>query len=628
MVSNYSITHYQTSFILESQKKTSSEIAYWIKKKIWNWIFNKETSEWITYGGKTVKHQVKYVGRNEYRIFENVPIVGSSSGWLLYLHGKLKPLRTWGKGFRIQTNICIHDDRVLWGLRYQEEKDDSTVVTEIGITEYRGDNAPNQAAFNIRVSFRPKNAWVTFAPTVPGIIPKLAYDQKFPINICGSNSPFYFLSEPIELASEDDGMALLDYVFSDTRKSPVLIAILNPQQNTAVIEDSLDKFAKRIFGKAHLFILPYLSPTYQAIDKQLKETHSLWHLNIGTLYLLLPKLSGADAIQSEDYPLDWLNSKSQTDDKGKSKGALFQRLLEHIYRQHPVLEDDAVSFTDVQAELDAIVERKKDEAEKARYEAEKAQHEAELARGQADAEEKARLAEKARGNALKKEAEAAKAKEEAAQTKSDAEALCFDYEQIENDRNSLKIQNAKLRTSLDNAEREKEKLQADNLSEILQILKSLAVSKKDLASNIRACEHLFSDCLVIHEKAYKGLAERSNPIDFETAIDCLMALKTRLHPAYVKSQEGTLNARMETAVEGLPIEYSANENKLTMENSKFRALRTVMYEGESYTCEEHLKISKNSCRIYFAYMKKHKKIIVAWMGEHLDTAGTRRKGIN
>ncbi len=75
------------------------------------------------------------------------------------------------------------------------------------------------------------------------------------------------------------------------------------------------------------------------------------------------------------------------------------------------------------------------------------------------------------------------------------------------------------------------------------------------------------------------------------------------------------------------IEVAMGERKLTNRGSEFRRLRDDTYEGRAICVAPHVKLDDRRSggenrRIYYCYDRELDKIIIGWIGEHLDTAGT------
>ena len=151
---------------------------------------------------------------------------------------------------------------------------------------------------------------------------------------------------------------------------------------------------------------------------------------------------------------------------------------------------------------------------------------------------------------------------------------------------------------------------------------SSIIGKRTLREQVEVCEPLLEDRLAFTDKALKSLDAPPSGFGFVEVMAFLVPLYTRLYPSYVSP----FGRRREDLLEGLPIDYTANEGNLTMDTGKFRRDRTVVHKGMSYVCEEHLKMSKGDARLYFTYSKKEKKIVICHIGRHLDTAGTKKRG--
>ncbi len=621
MESNYSITHYQTSFVIKGEPSDKTTLR--IKQMLWGWIKSKECYK----NGKLVSD---FSYHRRYKPFWKDEILADGeSGMNLFLHGRFKPLTSWGDGCRIHTRAYYHDDYILWGMHYQEDNDEADVVTDVGIKEsLKADEY--RTVFYIRVVFHPKRAGVYFEPTVPGVIEKLRKEKTYIGKIWSENAPNPFQLHPIQLSSEKEGVELGEYILSENRNCPVIVAVPDVT-NPEVGLQSLNKLAENLFAKAMVFLLDQKSFAHNALTMTIRRNTKLHRLNFNLIYLFRPRMTNRDSVVIEEYPLSNLtHRKACVDSKGRVIRPLFKELLAHIHRQHPVIEEGAISFMDVQSAIRASVENKLEKALREQQEAEKAaedaRRDAEMAKGQ----EKLLAAENALRAAQEKSENAkemiVKQEKELKDLQDFQDAVLTDNDQMADKCKALETQNVKLRRELENLSRNVESLKQDKFDAIINILTNMTFTSKSVISNIKACESLFSDCIVISEKAYKGL-EKNNPITFDIAITFLIALKTRLYPAYVKSQTESLNARMASMLEGLRVEYAANEKKMTMDNPVLRELRTVVYSGEPYICDEHLKFSKNDCRVYFKYMKKHKKIIICELGRHLDTAATSRNSI-
>lgn len=77
------------------------------------------------------------------------------------------------------------------------------------------------------------------------------------------------------------------------------------------------------------------------------------------------------------------------------------------------------------------------------------------------------------------------------------------------------------------------------------------------------------------------------------------------------------------------LEVSMSEGSQTRSNPKLMALRKDSYEGREISIEPHLKLAKAAKktgaafqRIYYCYDDKTRKMIIGWVGDHLDNHST------
>ena len=96
-----------------------------------------------------------------------------------------------------------------------------------------------------------------------------------------------------------------------------------------------------------------------------------------------------------------------------------------------------------------------------------------------------------------------------------------------------------------------------------------------------------------------------------------------------RSKQGNLTEEEVTGVAGC--EMSFREGAQTRKDSDQMKLRDDEYEGKSISVEPHLKIKSwkgepDHQRLHFCYDAEVKKIIIGYLGDHLDSAATRYKG--
>lgn len=75
------------------------------------------------------------------------------------------------------------------------------------------------------------------------------------------------------------------------------------------------------------------------------------------------------------------------------------------------------------------------------------------------------------------------------------------------------------------------------------------------------------------------------------------------------------------------IEAAMGEGSQTNKGGKFRKMREDVYEGKEIRVAPHVKLDAQRTgaenrRIYYCYDRELDRIIISWIGTHLETAGT------
>ena len=564
-------THYQTSFVFDSGKAT--ELFQTILRKIWQWISRKEKKV-RTEDGRIVKH----IPTSK----RGMEIFLTDDAFKDFSQGRFST-KIGCKGSIIKTLSCDLDDRTLWGMEYTETQNSLDWLTEIGMTVFKEDKTERRGVvFYIRVSYSPKDAFSEEPDTnVPGLIRELiAPKHGEGMRAHGTDSPFAFKPRPLRVAEERNaGEQFANFLFSPARRYPVFVVAADQKCQTKQLQALLTNLCVKLLGKILIFWINPTSAAYLVMWGKIR-------LNVNTLYLVRPSPDDRGRPEYEEYGLVEFED-------------LQERLESHINRQRPIMELDAVTPSDVAWARQRDFEHK-------RYLAELAG--------------KAEEVDRIRQEKEKEWAEWMEGEDDLVAQKDRVIAS------LTHEKNKLSTENNSLRQKLFGLTKRKtendQEGEGDNLSKIV-ILMSSVIGKRTLKDQVTACKQLFEDRLIFADKALKALDVPPSGFGFKEVMAFLVPLYTRLYPSYVSPDIG---CRREDLLNDLPIDYTANENTLTMDTEKFRRDRTVTYQGKKYVCEEHLKMAKGDARLYFAYSKEEKKIIIGHIGKHLDTAGTKKRG--
>jgi len=140
---------------------------------------------------------------------------------------------------------------------------------------------------------------------------------------------------------------------------------------------------------------------------------------------------------------------------------------------------------------------------------------------------------------------------------------------------------------------------------------------------------LFGDRIIVTPEAHTAATNADNTNIKANEVWCIMRdVYHYLWPAMFGADQQDLQRAFSAQSE---YELSLRESKLTNDNPKLKAIREITYEGDSYDITPHIKGKSSkpgqALRVHFARCSKHEKVLIGHCGLHLDTAGTKRKGI-
>ena len=72
------------------------------------------------------------------------------------------------------------------------------------------------------------------------------------------------------------------------------------------------------------------------------------------------------------------------------------------------------------------------------------------------------------------------------------------------------------------------------------------------------------------------------------------------------------------------IELTMTEGSQTNRDSRLERLRRVQFDGKPWDVSPHVKWG-SGFRVHFALDREARRVVVGHCGDHLDTAGTRRR---
>ena len=195
----------------------------------------------------------------------------------------------------------------------------------------------------------------------------------------------------------------------------------------------------------------------------------------------------------------------------------------------------------------------------------------------------------------------------------EAEKKC---KELEAELSSLKDKKYQLEAKIDsyreyaqNAERYKTALNGRN------VIETYPGTPEEIADYFR---EMFCDRLAFSDDIKKSLKTCS--MKNEDIWRAFYSLATVLYDIYQRSCEKPFDEYK--LITG--IECAAKEASMTHKDSKLMQQYVVDYKGEKVNIESHLKFRDSYQRVHFGLLSDG-RILIAHCGEHLDTAGTRRR---
>lgn len=156
-----------------------------------------------------------------------------------------------------------------------------------------------------------------------------------------------------------------------------------------------------------------------------------------------------------------------------------------------------------------------------------------------------------------------------------------------------------------------------------QLVDALAELPRSVGDVLELAGRLFDGRLVILPDARESAAACGFP-DPAKVWRCLWHMGMTLPGILFYEQAGNPEIEFRNA-SGFDLSFA--ESKATNNDAKFAAQRKRMYLGQTVDITPHIKIDSKGqyCRIYFFVDREREKIVIGHCGDHLDTAGTRRR---
>ncbi len=556
------ITHYQTSFVIRNEKQSGDNKLYQAQYLIGEWIKRHENSRFRRSGRDS---NVSFLIDGN---FKRKAKYSSSCSWC-------------------KTNYCKTDNSFAWAVEYTH-RDSSTRdifwVSEIGLRSF---NDTQDLVVSVRISYKVSTEYALtgefFVPaiSIPWCVSALLESFRGASFVSGGQDITDGICSPILIATAEQGRNVLDYIRSKNRKLAVVLLLGETKE---VLKEA--KFLnKHLFAKAIVYTLSY--------RHELKRMFSYLGLEFNECAFIPPFVVWNDKLaHSLRYNVV---RKELAEERHKS-------ILRGWLGYHPVNEDGAVM--DI-ANVDYLVRMQKflkiteilkDSVSADEYAKVKADLEDMSGLFELSEEEKRDLAEK-------------------------NEALKGRVGELENRTIDLEIKNENLQ---DEHAAQIFNITAKQKAMDLRSVSSEQILPRDYPDSFEALSKFgpFFKHLAFAEDAWKPAFAYKQFQDFHIAWSMLHDLDQKLWDI-VFTRGGDIEREFNNLT---TYQYASGEGKQTTSNSRLAQLRKFIFEDKEYEMWAHLKYGNRpgkQLRIYFAIDHEKRRIVVGYIGEHMDNATTR-----
>lgn len=162
----------------------------------------------------------------------------------------------------------------------------------------------------------------------------------------------------------------------------------------------------------------------------------------------------------------------------------------------------------------------------------------------------------------------------------------------------------------------------DNASSIGRVLASMAYPKR-LIDVVNFMEHMFPGRLVFLDSAKQSAENYSTYKALDIAWEMFVDIGVKLYN--LKFREKNFNEREFKQL--TRFDFSMKESATTQKNAALMREREVQYKDGVYNISPHLKygVMPPKClRIHIAFVESEGVILIGYVGDHMNTAGTRK----
>ena len=556
------IQHYQTSFVIHNEKQTGANQLFQAQRLIGEWIKSHEIRRYRD-SGRDKDSSFLIDGGFHRRVH-----YASKCSWC-------------------DTDYCIEEDSVSWAVRYTHrdaKTRDVFWVSDIGLRSFP---ANSRLIVSVRISYKISTEFALtgekFEPdvSIPWCVVGLLETFEGSRFLSGEQDVTSSLREIVTIADAEQAKRVKSYIASQDRK----LAIVLLHGETQEVKREAACLSKNLFGKALVFVIPY------KVD--IKRVFSEYRLEFNEC-IFLPNFNVRNQLLAKQLRYFVTNETIASERR--------QIIFRSWLGVHPINERGAVSDVD---NIQVLIRRRKF------FKLE------DLLKQCVPAEEYEKMKLELKdisGLFALSEAEKKELEEEAVQLKDRVGELEARNLDLEIEKEDLKDAHATEVFNIKAAHDAKSRKSVDNDNVLPRSYPDSFESLKQFAP--------FYKHLVFSERAWAPALAYRQFQDFHVVWEMLHDLDQKLWDiVFVRRGD------IEREFEGVTVyEYAKGEGKQTSNDSKLAQLRKFEFEGQTYEMWTHLKYGNRpgkQLRIHFAFDHNRQRIIVGYIGEHMDNASTR-----
>lgn len=556
------IQHYQTSFTIKGGEFAGDIKLSQAQKVIDSWIRNHEN--------------------RRFREMGRYPQVSFKLNKAFYKRSRYSSKHSWCK-----TEYCVTNEFTAWAVEYtHRDSAESGMywISEIGLRSF-GDSGDLVVCIRISYKYETEYALLGDRPnpkiSIPCVVSRIIETCDGGRFFSGGMDVTNGMKEAMRITSSEMAAEVLSYLKLRTRKLAVVLFLGDSKEARA----EANNMSRNLFGKGLVYIIPC---------NQLRNLFKHYVLTLNECSIQLPLYCHDKSIQEKMRYI-------------VGKDAEWQSKREEIFRAwlgvQPINESGGVcSIENVQFLLRRyLFEKVKSEL----LNAVPSELYRKVLHDLKETSELYQMAEEENENLRVEKNELAKKKDEL-ETKN----VELEVKHLEEDENHRK---------------EVFNITSRYKGEILKrsgtMLRTLP---RDYPDSFAALKKFapFYEHLAFAEGAWAPAFEYRAFQDFDVAWGMLYDLDQILWPL-VFEKRGDIEGEFERLSK---YEYAKGEGSQTANNQRLAQMRRFSFEGKDYEMWTHLKHGNRSgkqLRIHFAIDNERRRIIVGWIGEHMDNATTR-----